>query len=420
LTRTHVVVGAGLAGGTAAMTMRAKGFDGRIIVVGDEVHPPYSRPPLSKALVRGEIEADRTHLRPASLWAKKDVEFVLGRACTEIDVAGRQVVLGNGERIEYDALLLAMGGRARTLPGQDAVPGLFVLRTIDDALAIRERIGAGRRLLIVGAGFVGAELAASATALGTEVTVLEAAGVPLGRGLPPALGEIYGRMHRAHGVDIRVNASVRDVLPNGSGLLTRTTDGAEYESDTVVVAVGLNPELGLAERAGLAVESAAPGGVVVDEHCRTSAPGIFAVGDIANHPNPILGHRVRVEHWQNAQHQSAVAAHNMVATDPADYEVFAEVPWIWSDQYDVNLQVAGRPLPSDDVVLRGDVESTEFSAMLLRDGVLVAAVGLNCADDVRAARAVIGRAVRPDPAALSNTAIDIHRLLGVDREASHA
>jgi 3-phenylpropionate/trans-cinnamate dioxygenase ferredoxin reductase subunit len=402
------------------MTMRTKGFDGRIVVIGDEPHPPYSRPPLSKALVRGEIDAARTHLRPAALWEQKDVEFVLGRACTEIHVASHEVVLSDGERIGYDALLLATGGRARTLPGQDGLPGVFVLHTIDDALAIRDRLGSGRRLLIVGAGFVGAELAASATALGTEVTVLESAAVPLGRGLPPAIGEIYARMHRARGVDIRVDATVHNVVPSSSGLLTRTTDGTVHVSDTVVVAIGLVPELDLAERAGLAVESGFPGGVVVDEYCRTGAPDVFAVGDIANHPNPLLGHRVRVEHWQNAQHQSAVAAHNMVAADQSDYEMFAEVPWVWSDQYDVNLQVAGRPRPTDEVVLRGDPESMEFSAMLLRDGVLIAAVGLNAADDVRAARAVIGRDVQPDPAALADTSIDLRELVDTDRKASHA
>lgn len=416
MTRTHVVVGAGLAGGTAAMTMRTKGFDGRIVVIGDEPHPPYSRPPLSKALVRGEIEAARTHLRPAAMWEQKDVEFVLGRACTELDVASHQVVLSDGERIDYDSVLLATGGRARTLPGQDAVPGVFVLRTLDDALAIRDRLGPGRRLLIVGAGFVGAELAASAAALGTEVTVLESAAVPLGRALPPQIGEIYARMHRGHGVEIQVNAAVHDVVPSSGGLLTRTTDGAVHVSDTVVIAVGLVPELELAERAGLAVDN----GVVVDEYCRASAPDVFAVGDIANHPNPLLGHRVRVEHWQNAQHQSAVAAHNMVAADDGDYEVFAEVPWVWSDQYDVNLQVAGRPRPTDEVVFRGDPASTEFSTMLLRDGVLIAAVGLNAADDVRAARAVIGRDVRPDPAALADTSVELRELVDADRKASHA
>ncbi len=421
MTRTHVIVGAGLAGGTAAMAMRTKGFDGRILVIGDEEHQPYSRPPLSKALVRGEIDPARTHLRPAAMWEKRDITFMLGRACVAVDVSAHQVELSDGERIRYDSLLIATGGRARTLPGQAEVPGLFVLRTIDDALAIHERLGEGKRLLIVGAGFVGAELAASAAALGTEVTVLEAAGVPLGRGLPPALGEMYGRMHRSHGVDIRVNSAVRNVVDSSAGLLTSTIDGTVHVSDTVVVAVGLVPELDLAERAGLAVDSTFAGGVMVDEYCRTSAPDVFAAGDIANHPNPILRQRVRVEHWQNAQHQSVVAAHNMVAT-PGGYEVFAEVPWVWSDQYEVNLQVAGRPLPTDDVVFRGDPASaglTPLSAMLLRAGVLVAAVGLNAADDVRAARAAIGRDVRPDPAALADPSVDIAELLGSDRKASH-
>jgi 3-phenylpropionate/trans-cinnamate dioxygenase ferredoxin reductase subunit len=397
------------------MTLRSKGFDGRIIVIGEEEHPPYSRPPLSKQLIRGEFDAARTHLRPASVWEKKDVEFVLGRACADVDVSAHQVVLSDGELLGYDSLLLATGGRARTLPGQEAVPGVYVLRTLDDALAIREHLGEGKRLLIVGAGFVGAELAASAVSLGTGVTVLEAAGVPLGRGLPTALGEIYGRMHRSHGVDIRVDATVRQVSPRGDAVVTTLTDGRTFESDAVVMAIGLQPELALAARAGIDLDN----GVVVDQYCRTSAPDVFAAGDIANHPNPVLGHRVRVEHWQNAQHQSAVAAHNMAATHPGDYEAFAEVPWVWSDQYDVNLQVAGRPLPTDEVVFRGDPETSKFSAMLLRDGVLIAVVGINCADDVRAARAVIGMGLRPDLSALADTGNDLGELLDSERKARH-
>jgi 3-phenylpropionate/trans-cinnamate dioxygenase ferredoxin reductase subunit len=397
------------------MTMRAKGFDGRIIVIGEEEHPPYSRPPLSKQLIRGEFDVARTHLRPAPMWDKKDVEFVLGWACTDVDVAAHEVVLSDGERLGYDSLLLATGGRARTLPGQEALDGVHVLRTIDDALTIREHLGKGKRLLIVGAGFVGAELAASAVSLGTEVTVLEAAGVPLGRGLPTALGEIYGRMHRRHGVDIRVDATVRQVSSRAGGVVTTLIDGRTFESDAVVVAIGLEPELALAARAGIDLDN----GVVVDQYCRTSAPDVFAAGDIANHPNPILGHRVRVEHWQNAQHQSAVAAHNMAAAEPGEYEAFAEVPWVWSDQYNVNLQVAGRPLPTDEVVFRGDPEASEFSAMLLRDGVLIAAVGINCADDVRAARAVIGMGLCPDPRALADIGNDLRELLDSERKASH-
>jgi len=397
------------------MTMRSKGFDGRIVLIGAEDHPPYSRPPLSKQVIRGEYAVARTHLRPMSMWQSKDIELVLGRSCSSLDVAEHEVVLNDGERFGYDALLLATGGQARTLPAQRAVPGVFVLRTIDDAVAIRGHLGPGKRLLIVGAGFIGAELAASAAVLGTTVTALEAAGVPLGRGLPPALGEIYGRMHRAHGVDIRVNSTVSEVITGTEAMITKLSDGAVYESDAVVVAIGLVPELDLAVQAGVAVDN----GVVVDEYCRTSAPDVFAVGDIANHPNPLLGHRVRVEHWQNAQHQSQVAAHNMVAGGPGDYVMFAEVPWVWSDQYDVNLQVVGRPLPSDDVVFRGDPDSTQFSALLLRDGALIAAVGLNCADDVRAVRAVIGRDARPDRRALADASTDLRELLNSPGKADH-
>jgi 3-phenylpropionate/trans-cinnamate dioxygenase ferredoxin reductase subunit len=415
LIRTLVIVGAGLAGGTAALTLRSNGFDGRIVVVGDETHPPYSRPPLSKQLMRGEVDVTRTHLRPAALWQKRDVEFVLGRPVAQLDAASRRVILNDGEPIGYDSLLLATGGRARVLPQQQPVDGVYVLRTIDDALAIREHLGVGKRLLIVGAGFVGAELAASASMLGTQVTALEATAVPLGRGLPSALGEIYGRMHAAHGVDIHVNSTVSKVATGPTGVVTRLTNGDVFESDAIVVAIGLLPDLSLAEAAGLAVDN----GVLVDEYCRTSAPDVFAAGDLANHPNPILGQRVRVEHWQNAQHQSAIAAQNMAAVDTGDYQVFAEVPWVWSDQYDINLQVAGRPLATDEVVFRGDPESTEFSAMLLRGDVLVAAVGINCADDVRAARDAIGCGLRPDRRALADSSNDLRELLHTDRKASH-
>jgi len=413
LTPTVVVVGAGLAGGNAALALRSKGFDGRVIVVGDEDHPPYSRPPLSKQLIRGEFEVPRVHLRPASMWEKRDIEFMLGRAVSSLDPAAHRVVLSDGEPVAYDAVLLATGGRARTLPGHKPVDGVHVLRTIDDALAIRQHLGPGKRLLIVGAGFVGAELAASAAMLGTHVTALEAAGVPLGRGLPAVLGEIYGRMHAAHGVDIRVNATVSEVVAGAGGLVvTRLTDGTVFESDAVVVAIGLEPDVSLAATAGLAVDN----GIVVDEYCRTSAPDVFAAGDIANHPNPILGQRVRVEHWQNAQHQGAVAAHNIAADGPDGYEMFAEVPWVWSDQYDVNLQVAGRPLPTDEVVFRGDTESSEFSAMLLRDDVLIGAVGVNCADDVRAVRAAVGQRLRPDRRALADASQDLQELFHLDRK----
>src|SRR5271170_1735003 len=201
---TCLLVGGGLAAATAALTLRAEGYDGRVAIISDEEHPPYSRPPLSKSVVRGEVDASRTHLRPDKTWHSKDIELLLGRACIDIDVAAHQVQLADGERLGYDKLLLATGGKPRTLPGTHELPGVHVLRTIDDSVAIRSRLGAGRRLVVIGAGFIGAELAASARALGTEVTVIEAEPRPLSRSLPPTLGEIYAELHRDHGVDLRL------------------------------------------------------------------------------------------------------------------------------------------------------------------------------------------------------------------------
>jgi 3-phenylpropionate/trans-cinnamate dioxygenase ferredoxin reductase subunit len=403
---TCLIVGGGLAAATAALTLRTEGYGGRIAIICDEEHPPYSRPPLSKSVIRGEVDASRTHLRPGKTWENKDIELLLGRACIDIDVAGHRVRLADGERLGYDKLLLATGGKPRTLPGTEELPGVHVLRTIDDSVAIARRLGAGRRLIVIGAGFIGAELAASARTLGTEVTVIEAEPRPLSRSLPPALGEIYAELHRGHGVDLRLGSGVSRLVRDGEGASAIGVDGREHAGDCIVVAVGLVPDVDLARRAGLAVADRPPGGIIVDEYCRTSAPDVYAAGDVANHPNPLLARRVRIEHWQNAQHQGAAAARNMLGLN----RPFAEVPWVWSDQYDTNLQIAGIPEPADRVVLRGDVGSWEFTAFLLRDGVLAACVGVNRADDVRLARKLIGRGVRPDPDLLAYHGYDLTAL----------
>lgn len=397
-----VVVGGGLAGATAALTLRTSGFDGRVVVVCEEEHAPYSRPLLSKAVVRGEVAPERTQLRPQRLWDSKDIELVLGRAAVALDPAGHEVTLADGERLHYDKVLLATGGRARLLPGTEALPGVHTLRTVDDSVAIRELLGAGRSLAVIGAGFVGAELAASAATMGTAVTVFEAAPVPLARLLPPALGEIYARVHRDRGVTIRTNTGIGRIKAKPSGLRVIDAQGGVSAADAVVVAIGLAPDVSLAERAGLAIGD----GVLVDEYCRTSAPDVYAAGDIANHPNPFLGRRVRMEHWQNAQHQGVAAARNMLGAD----EPFAEVPWVWSDQYDVNLQITGLPEPDDEVVLRGDVDSLDFTALLLRGRELVAAVGVNRAGDVRAVRKLIAARVSPTREQLVDADLDLATL----------
>jgi 3-phenylpropionate/trans-cinnamate dioxygenase ferredoxin reductase subunit len=377
--QTFVIVGGGVGGGTAALALRAEGFQGRIVVVCEEPRAPYSKPPLSKGVLRREEEASRTALRPQKWFDDRNIELLTGMAATAVDTATRTVTLADGSTLGYDKLLLAMGGRPRELPGADQVPGVFTLRTVEDSLAISERLQPGARVVVVGGGFIGAEVAASAKVLGCEVTVLEGLSSPLQRVLPPMLGQIYMRMHRERGVTFRTDVAITDFETDGDGLVAHAASGEKYPADVVVVGIGMLPNDHLAVDAGLATQN----GVIVDEHCRTSDPDVFAIGDIANAPNPLMGgERMRVEHWQNAQHQAKVAAKNMLGGN----EVFAEIPWVWSDQYDLNIQITGRPEPTDTVHLRGDVDGWAFSAVLTRDGVLCGAVSFNRTDDVRAVR----------------------------------
>lgn len=399
---TCLIVGGGVAGGTAALALRTGGFEGRIAVICEEDHPPYSRPPLSKGVVRGDMTVAKTYLRPQKLWDAKEVDLLLGRAAIALDPGSRTLQLSDGEILGYDHLVLATGGRPRTLPGAMAHDGVHVLRTIDDSLAIREHLAPGRSLVIVGAGFVGAELAASASQIGASVTVFEAASLPLSRLLPPALGEVYAQLHRDRGVDLRTGTGVQQIRPHAGRLQVVPTAGDPVEADAVVVAVGLEADVGLAASAGLDVGD----GILVDELCRTSAPGVHAAGDIANHPNPILGRRVRIEHWQNAQHQAQAAARTILG----DGVPFAEVPWVWSDQYGVNLQVAGLPQPTDEVVLRGEPESLCFTAFLLREGSLAAVVGVDAPDEVRAARELIAQGHTPTNGELCDPDTDLNAL----------
>jgi 3-phenylpropionate/trans-cinnamate dioxygenase ferredoxin reductase subunit len=282
------------------------------------------------------------------------------------------------------------------------VPGVRALRTVEDAAAIRDLLGAGRSLAVVGAGFVGAELAASAATLGTKVTMFEAAPVPLARLLPAALGERYARLHREHGVDLHVGTEITGITAGSSGLRLADSRGGSVVAGAVVVAIGMSPDVSLAKQAGLALAD----GILVDEYCRTSAPDIYAAGDVACHPNSFLGRRIRIEHWQNAQHHGAAAARSMLGVGGP----FAEVPWVWSDQYGVALQIAGIPEPGDEVIVRGDIDSLNGTAFLLRSGRLVAAVGLNRAGDVRAARGLIAASISPSREHLADEDLDLAAL----------
>ncbi|NMH97354.1 NAD(P)/FAD-dependent oxidoreductase [Pseudonocardia acidicola] len=400
---TFVIVGANLAGGRAAQTLRREGFGGRVVLVGAEPHPPYERPPLSKEVLLGTQSADDLQIADPASWAEHDIELRLGVRARRLLTAEQAIEIDGGERIKADKVLLCTGGRVRRLrvEGHD-LAGVHYLRSIDDALAIRRRLVPGARLTVVGSGFVGAEVAAAAHALGCQVTLLEIAQLPLQRVLGPALGKIFAAVHREHGIDLRLGTGVQRILGDGRVRQVVTTDGSIVETDVVVVGIGIDPAVELAGMAGARVGD----GILVDEFCATSLDGVYAAGDVANHPNPIVGERVRLEHWQNAQNQAVAAAGSMLGRR----QPFAEVPWFWSDQYDLNLQMAGHPLPGDDIVWRGDVDGLNFSAFFLRDGILRAALAVNRPRDVRGAMRLIEWRAEVEPDALRDVGVDLRKV----------
>jgi 3-phenylpropionate/trans-cinnamate dioxygenase ferredoxin reductase component len=400
--RTFVVLGGNLAGGTAVGTLRTDGFDGRLVLVSDETHLPYERPPLSKEYLRGEQALASIFVRPDDWYREHDVDVRLGTHVTRVDPGRRVVVLEGGEEIGYDALLLATGARPRRLAAGDSDRILY-LRTIEDSDRIKSRLERARHLVVVGAGFIGAEVAASARTKGKEVTVLEYAPVPLARALGREMGEVYGAIHRDHGVDLNTGEGVETIEDTaGGGVVVRTSRGRTFEGDAVVVGVGVEPRTELAEAAGLAVDN----GVLVDPACRTSAEGIFSAGDVANHDHPLFG-RIRVEHFDNALKMGEHTAKTMLGST----EPFVDPHWFWSDQYDLNLQYGGFAKEWDDIVVRGSVDDRDFCAFYLKDGVLLAALGLNRGKEVRRAMKLISAAARPDPAALRDEDVDLRSLV---------
>jgi 3-phenylpropionate/trans-cinnamate dioxygenase ferredoxin reductase subunit len=401
---TFILLGGGLASATAASTLRAEGFDGRVIIVGDEKHRPYSRPPLSKDVLRGEKSSERTWLRPPAWYASKDIELQLGVRAVTVDPRAHRVELADGSNLVYDKLLVATGGIPRTLdiPGAD-LPGVFYLRRLDDALALREHLIPAAEVMVIGAGFIGAEVAASARALGCKVTMLEIAEIPLGRALGPMIGQIYADLHRERGVELCTGVSVERIEGHRHVQRVVTTDGRVHEASVVVIGVGLLPDLDLARRSGFATGN----GIMVDEFCRTSVDDVFAAGDIAHHPNHFLGRQIRVEHWQNAQHQGTAAARNMLGQQ----KPFREVPWVWSDQYEHNLQIVGLASPTERVVVRGDAAMRKFSAFFVRDGRVAAALAINRPEDVRVARLMIQHGTEVTEAHLADVDIPLGELL---------
>jgi 3-phenylpropionate/trans-cinnamate dioxygenase ferredoxin reductase subunit len=379
MSSTFVIVGAGMAGGKAAEALREAGFDGRVVLLGAEPERPYERPPLSKDYLRGEAERDSVYLQKDPAWYEQHaIELRTETAVEALDVGARAVVLAGGERLSYDALLLATGAQPRRLPipGAD-LEGVHVLRTVQDSDRLRAVLDAGGRLVVVGAGWIGCEVAASARQRGMEVAMVETQAVPLEGVLGGELGAFYRDVHAEHGVELHLGTGVEAIEGAGRAERVRTADGAVLECAAVLLGVGVAPRTALAEGV-LKIDN----GIVVDAGLRASAEGVFAAGDVANHDHPLFG-PLRVEHWANALEQGPAAARAMLGED-VSYE---RVPYFFSDQYDVGMEYAGHARPDDEVVFRGDPATREFIAFWLRDGRVAAGMNVNVwdvSDDIQA------------------------------------
>jgi 3-phenylpropionate/trans-cinnamate dioxygenase ferredoxin reductase subunit len=399
-----VIVGAGECGTRAALALREAGYDGPVTLIGAEPHPPYERPPLSKDAIVAEVPAPKAISGAAGL-AEAGIDFRPNAAVAAIDRAARAVLLDDGSRLPYERLLIATGARARTLPIPGADGGrVATLRALDDAARIRAELGPAKRLAVIGGGFIGLELAASARRLGTEVTVIEALPRLLSRGVPAEIAEVLETRHRDEGVRFLFEAKIAAITAEGVLL----ADGAGVPADLVVIGIGAVPDTALADAAGLALEN----GVAVDARLATSDPAIFAAGDCCSFLHPHYGHRrVRLESWRSAQEHGTLAARNMLGHD----ESLATVPWFWSDQYDLTLQIAGLADGAASQVRRELADGAFVLFHLAPDGRLLAASGIGrgnaVAKDIRLAEMMIAKGAHPDPAALADPSTNLKKLL---------
>ena len=393
-----VIVGGGHAGASAAEALRREGHEGRILLLGAEPHLPYQRPPLSKKLLSGEQTLERGLIRSAAFYEQGRIETRLGTRVEALDCSQSRLTLADSSVVEYDALLLCTGSEPRRLsvPGAQ-LDGVFYLRTADEVEAIRSRCRPGARLVVVGGGYIGLEVAATCRKLGLEVRVLEMADRVMNRVVAPVVSSFYQAEHGAQGVAIHLKATVNAFVGDGSVREVVCADGSSHLADLVVVGIGVLPADRLARDAGLACDD----GIVVDEYCRTSAPQVFAAGDCTSHPSPRYGRRVRLESVDNAFEQGRTAAANMAGRSVAH----DKVPWFWSDQYDLKLLIVGLSHGHDAVVVRGDRANRSFSVCYLRGGELIALDAVNSPKDYRAARKLIAERARPDPVRLADPAV---------------
>ena len=405
--QTFIVVGGGQAGGRAVEGIRKAGFDGTVILLGEEARAPYERPPLSKQVLTGAAEPDSAKLRDDGWYAEQGIDLRLSTRVGRIDRSRKRVVLEDGQELAYDRLLLATGAQPKVpaLPGIE-LAGVHVLRDVDDSLALRRAMQAGARVALVGGGYIGLEVAAAARKLGCDTTILEAAPSLMGRQVARELGDWYARLHRHHGADVRLEAEVARLFGDDRVEGVELADGGRIDADIVVIGVGIRPNAELAMQAGLD----AGDGIEVDDQGRTSDPDIFAAGDVTRQPNPYVDGKLRLESWQNAQNQALVAGQAMAGAEDVRH---GDVPWFWSDQYGINLQMVGMPSGQPRHVWRGDPAAGPGFTLFYLDGAgrLTAANAVDRPGDIAAARRMIERGLSPDPDKLADLEVSMKKLL---------
>jgi 3-phenylpropionate/trans-cinnamate dioxygenase ferredoxin reductase subunit len=401
---TVVVIGASLAGAKAAEAARDAGYEGRIVLVGDEAHAPYERPPLSKAVLRGEAEPDSTRVHPDGFYDDHGIELVTGRVTT-IDPVDRRVELDGGDTLAFDRAIVATGAEPRrlTVPGVE-LEGVRYLRSVDNALELRDAIGASHRVAVIGAGWIGSEVAASARQMGAEVVLVAPASVPLQRVLGDRVGDVFRALHADNGVHLRLGAGVQELRGAVAVEELALTDGSTEAADLVVVGIGVTPRTEVAAGTGLRVDD----GIVVDQYLESSVGGIYAAGDVANAWHPHYRRHVRVEHWANALNQGAAAGSNVAGRR----EPYDRLPYFFSDQYDLGMEYIGLGAPEDDVVIRGDLDAREFVAFWHRFGVVTAAMNVNVWDVVDDLKEIVAAERPMDLDRLADESVDLAELAG--------
>ena len=396
-----VIIGAGHAAGQAAASLRQAKYAGDITIVGDEAHIPYQRPPLSKAYLKGDQSADKVYLRAESFYADRNIAMKLSTRATAIDTTAKTVALSSDETLHYDHLLISTGSRPRKLSidGSD-LPGIHYLRTMDDVDGLRDGMQADANLVIVGGGYIGLEVAAVGRELGLNVHVLEMEERILQRVTTPEMSAYYHQLHEGRGVNIHTNTAVTGFA--GDGKVQEVLCGDKrFPADIVIVGIGIIPNTELAEAAGIVCDN----GIVVDDHCCTSDPHVYAAGDCTNHPNLLLDRRLRLESVPNAMDQARVSTANMLGDD----KTYAAIPWFWSDQYELKLQMVGFSADGDAQVLRGDMASNQFAIFYLKDGKVVAADAVNSPKEFMLCKQLVGKSA--DPAMLADPEADLKALL---------